>query len=46
MSVRITVCGKERFPMDRLKRKIGMASAIYTFDMICLVLFVGVLKWI
>lgn len=34
------------FDMASLKRKIGAVSAIYAFDIICLVLFAGILKWI
>jgi len=34
------------FDMDSLKRKIGVVSAIYAFDIICLIVFAGVLKWI
>ncbi|MBP8129256.1 MAG: hypothetical protein KA184_06700 [Candidatus Hydrogenedentes bacterium] len=34
------------FDMHSLKRKIGVVSAIYAFDITCLVLFAGVLQWI
>ncbi|HPO16046.1 MAG TPA: hypothetical protein PLI09_21595 [Candidatus Hydrogenedentes bacterium] len=34
------------FDMESLKRKIKIVSALYIFDISCLVLFVGVLKWI
>jgi hypothetical protein len=34
------------FDMNSLKRKIGVVSAIYALDIVCLVLFAGVLKWI
>jgi hypothetical protein len=34
------------FDMDNLRRKITTVGVIYAFDIICLVLFLGVLKWI
>ncbi len=32
--------------MESMKRKIAIVSAMYTIDIVCLVVFMGVLKWI
>jgi hypothetical protein len=34
------------FDMDSLKRKIQVVSGIWIFDIVCLILFIGVLGWI
>jgi len=34
------------FDMESLRRKIKVVAAIYAFDILCLVVFAGVLKWI
>jgi hypothetical protein len=34
------------FDMDSLRKKITTVGIVYAFDIICLVLFVGILKWI
>jgi hypothetical protein len=34
------------FDMDSLKRKIQVVSGIWIFDIVCLILFIGVFGWI
>lgn len=34
------------FDMESMKKKVSIVAGIYVFDIICLVLFMGVLKWI
>lgn len=34
------------YDMNNLKHKIGVVSAIYVFNIVCLALFAGVLNWI